>query len=145
MACHSVGFLFSGHVSLFGNLCLQLFLYFLFLLSDRGKFSAALQEEKKATQQNPKRFCETEFPHGGSCFLYAGYSNRFFTACWVPSITVMFATMTRKPLIGQGGPLDMWPGTLALSNSAMNFLIYSAEIRDFKEAYVDIFRKMLNL
>ena len=47
--------------------------------------------------------------------------------------------------MGQGGPLDMWPGTLALSNSAMNFLIYSAEIRDFKEAYVDIFRKMLNL
>ena len=47
MACHSVGFLFSGHVSLFGNLCLQLFLYFLFLLSDRGKFSAALQEKKK--------------------------------------------------------------------------------------------------
>ena len=77
VACHSVGFLFSGHVSLFGNLCLQLFLYFLCLLSDRG-ISAALQEEKKATQQNSKRFCETEFPHGGSCFLYAGYSNRYF-------------------------------------------------------------------
>ena len=68
-----------------------------------------------------------------------------FIACWVPSITVMFATMTRKPLIGQGGPLNMWPGTLALSNSAMNFLIYSAKIRDFKEACVDIFRKMLRL
>ena len=39
----------------------------------------------------------------------------------------------------------MWLWTLGLSNSAMNFLIYSANIRDFKEAYVDIFRKMLRL
>ena len=41
--------------------------------------------------------------------------------------------------------LLMWLRTLALSNSAMNFLIYSAKIRDFKEAYVYIFRKMLRL
>ena len=68
-----------------------------------------------------------------------------FTACRVPSITLMFATMTGKPLLGQGGPLDMWPETLALSNSPMNFLIYSAKIRDFKDAYVDIFWKMLRL
>ena len=39
----------------------------------------------------------------------------------------------------------MWLRTLGLSNSAMSFLIYSAKIRDFKEAYVDIFRNMLRL
>ena len=145
VVCHSLGFLFSDQVSLFGNPCLQPFLYFLFLLSDRG-FSAALQEEKKATQQNSKRFCETEFSRTEvrvSCTLAIAIG--IFTACWVPSITVMFATMTGKPLLGQGGPLDMWPGTLALSNSLMNFLIYSAKIRDFKDAYVDIFWKMLRL
>ena len=139
MVCHSVGFLFSGHVSLFGNPCLQPFLYFLFLLSDRG-ISAALQEEKKATQENSKRFCETEFSRMEvrvSCTLAIVVG--IFTACWVLSITVMFATMTGKPLLGQDGPLDMWPRTLALSNSPMNFLIYSAKIWDFKDAYVDIF------
>ena len=39
----------------------------------------------------------------------------------------------------------MWLQNLALSNSPMNFLIYFAKIRDFKEAYADIFRKMLRL
>ena len=48
-------------------------------------------------------------------------------------------------IIKQNGSLLMWLWTLGLSNSAMNFLIYSANIRDFKEAYVDIFRKMLRL
>ena len=66
-----------------------------------------------------------------------------FTACWVPLMTVFFAT--GKLLINRNGSLLMWLRTLALSNSAMNFLIYSAKIRDFKEAYVYIFRKMLRL
>ena len=39
----------------------------------------------------------------------------------------------------------MWLCTLALSNSAMNFLIYSAKIRDFKDAYIGILRKMQRL
>ena len=29
-------------------------------------------------QQSSKRFRETDFPHGGSCFLYAGHRNRYF-------------------------------------------------------------------
>ena len=66
-----------------------------------------------------------------------------FTACWVPLITVFFAT--GKLIINRNGSLLMWLRTLALSNSAMNFLIYSAKIRDFKDAYIDIFRKMLHL
>ena len=68
-----------------------------------------------------------------------------FSACWVPVITIMIATMTGKPLTRPNDPLDLCLRTLALSNSAMNFLIYSAKIRDFKEAYVDIFRKLFRL
>ena len=66
-----------------------------------------------------------------------------FTVCWFPLMTVFFAT--GKIIINRNGSLLMWLRTLALSNSAMNFLIYSAKIRDFKEAYVYIFRKMLRL
>ena len=66
-----------------------------------------------------------------------------FTACWVPLMTVFFAA--GKLIINRNGSLLMWLRTLALSNSAMNFLIYSAKIRDFKEAYIGIFRKMLRL
>ena len=68
-----------------------------------------------------------------------------FSACWVPAITIMIASMTGKPLTRPNGSLDLCLRNLALSNSAMNFLIYSAKIRDFKEAYVDIFRKLFRL
>ena len=63
-----------------------------------------------------------------------------FTACWFPLIITLFAT--GKPLINPNGPVHMWIRTLALSNSAMNFLIYTARIRDFREAYARICRKM---
>ena len=66
-----------------------------------------------------------------------------FTACWVPVMTLLFAA--GKSLMKRNGPLHMWLRTLALSNSAMNFLIYSARIRDFKDSYVAIFRKMCRL
>ena len=60
-----------------------------------------------------------------------------FIVCWVPLITVTFA--------GRRSFLHFWMGTLAMSNSAMNFVIYSARMRDFKDAYVGIFRKMFCL
>ena len=63
-----------------------------------------------------------------------------FTVCWVPVKTMRFLiSMTPN------SPLYMWLRTLALSNSAMNFLIYSARIRAFKEAYASIFQKMCRL
>ena len=69
-----------------------------------------------------------------------------FTAFWAPGIANIFAdTMIGKPLTRPDSPWATWLDTLALSNSALNFLIYSAKIRDFKEAYLDIFRKMLCL
>ena len=66
-----------------------------------------------------------------------------FTACWVPVMTALFAA--GKSLMKRDGLLHMWLRTLALSNSAMNFLIYSARIRDFKDSYAAIFRKMCRL
>ena len=60
-----------------------------------------------------------------------------FIVCWVPLITVTFA--------GRRSFLHFWMGTLAMSNSAMNFVIYSARMGDFKDAYVGILRKMFCL
>ena len=68
-----------------------------------------------------------------------------FTACWALVIVVFLGSINGKPLIRPNIPLGMWIGTLALSNSAMNFLIYSAKILDFREAYLSIIRKMLRL
>ena len=62
-----------------------------------------------------------------------------FIVCWAPIITVLAVDKWRR------SPLHFWLQTLALSNSAMNFVIYSARMRDFKAAYVGILRKMLCL
>ena len=62
-----------------------------------------------------------------------------FIVCWVPIITVLAVEKGRR------SPLYFWLETLALSNSAMNFVIYSARMRDFKDAYVGILHKMLCL
>ena len=67
-----------------------------------------------------------------------------FTACWIPLIIAM-GFCTGKPLVKRNIHLLMWLRTLALSNSAMNFLIYSAKMRDFRNAYVGILPKMLRL
>ena len=64
-----------------------------------------------------------------------------FTACWIPLIIAM-GFFIGKPLVKRSIHLLMWLRTLALSNSAMNFLIYSAKIREFKKAFVSIIRKM---
>ena len=59
-----------------------------------------------------------------------------FSACWFPLIISFFATGGH--LVKLHGPAFMWIRTLAVSNSAMNFLIYSWRIRDFREAYAKI-------
>ena len=64
-----------------------------------------------------------------------------FTACWLPMIVVFFAA--GKSLVKMYGTEYMWIRTLALSNSAMNFLIYSARIRDFRVAFALICGKIL--
>ena len=66
-----------------------------------------------------------------------------FTACWFPLIIALFAT--GEPLVEPQGVGHMWIRTVALSNSAMNFLIYTWRIPDFREAYGVLCRKMCNL
>ena len=65
-----------------------------------------------------------------------------FSACWFPMIIVFFAA--GKSLVKMHGTAYMWIRSLALSNSAMNFIIYSARIRDFRDAYALICRKILH-
>ena len=64
-----------------------------------------------------------------------------FTVCWFP-LFVVFAAAGRS-LVKVHGVAQMWIKTLALSNSAINFLIYGARIRNFSSTYVDIFKKIL--
>ena len=66
-----------------------------------------------------------------------------FTVCWFPLIIALFAA--GKPLVKPQGAAHMWIRTVALSNSAMNFLIYSLRIADFRRAYGAICRKMCSL
>ena len=66
-----------------------------------------------------------------------------FTVCWFPLVIALFAA--GKPLVKPQGAAHMWIRTVALSNSAMNFLIYSLRIADFRQAYVAICRKMCSL
>ena len=64
-----------------------------------------------------------------------------FTACWFPLIFVFYTA--RRSLVKPYGTEYTWILTLALSNSAMNFLIYSARIRVFRDAFALICRKIL--
>ena len=64
-----------------------------------------------------------------------------FSVSWFPLVDVFFF-ITGKSLVESYGPAYMWIRSLALSNSAMNFVIYSARIRDFRDAYISISRKM---
>ena len=63
-----------------------------------------------------------------------------FTICWFPLMIALFATGVS--IVKPSGPAHMWIRTLALSNSAMNFLIYTARIREFHGAYAGVCRKI---
>ena len=64
-----------------------------------------------------------------------------FTVCWFPLFGVLIAA--GKPLVNKYGYVHFWIRTLALSNSAINFLIYGSRMRNFRETYAAIFRKIL--
>ena len=66
-----------------------------------------------------------------------------FTLCWFPLMISLFGA--GKSLLKPRGPAHMWVRTLALSNSAMNFFIYTSRIRDFRVAYAGMCRKVLCL
>ena len=131
-------FLISG--TFFFSFFLILFFYFLivvFLLRHkrrRKQLCAARNVSVRLTSRMEIRV---------TCTLAVAIG--IFTACWSLVIVAFLGIINGKPLIRPNIPLGMWIGTLALSNSAMNFLIYSAKIQGFKEAYVSIIRKMLRL
>lgn len=66
-----------------------------------------------------------------------------FTICWFPAMISLFGA--GKSLLKANGPAHMWVRTLALSNSAMNFFIYTARMRDFRAAYAGIIRRVFCL
>ena len=59
-----------------------------------------------------------------------------FTASWFPLIVTFICTVKRY------GIASMWIRTLALSNSAMNFVIYGSRMQSFREGFVTICRKI---
>ena len=66
-----------------------------------------------------------------------------FTVSWTPLVSTLFAT--GKPLVKIQGVAHWWIGTLALSNSAVNFVIYGSRMRNFHEAYAVCGRKLLDV
>ena len=64
-----------------------------------------------------------------------------FTVSWAPLVSTLFAA--GKPLVETLGIEHLWIGTLALSNSAMNFVIYGSRMRNFRQAYAECGRKLL--
>jgi len=64
-----------------------------------------------------------------------------FTACWFPLFVVL--AVAGKPLVTIQGTAHMWIRTLALSNSAMNFIIYGSRMRNFSDTYKEVFQKTL--
>ncbi|CAH3032144.1 unnamed protein product [Pocillopora meandrina] len=78
-----------------------------------------------------------------------GYSLMF--VCYLLILLTLVRGRKRKGRLGAQSSIDvnlkverpyMWIRSLALSNSAMNFVVYSARIRDFRDAYISISRKM---
>lgn len=56
-----------------------------------------------------------------------------FTASWIPFFVIFWST--GKPMVNIYGPAFMWIRTLALSNSAMNFVIYGSRMKNFRESF----------
>ncbi|CAH3107564.1 unnamed protein product [Porites lobata] len=112
---------------------LELLCHHLFILYDRS-ISAQVQEEKKGPK-SPNAFRKVYFAQGVRVAYILAIATGVFTVCWVPVKTMRFVIGMRP-----NSPLHMWLRTLAVSNSVMNFLIYSARMRAFEEAYLSIFR-----
>lgn len=60
-----------------------------------------------------------------------------FTACWFPLFAIFAAA--GKLLVKLYGTVHMWVRSVALSNSAMNFLIYGSRMINFSDAYTTNF------
>ena len=70
-----------------------------------------------------------------------GIVTLVFTVCWLPFVVVLYAT--GRLLVKKHGVAYMWIRTLALSNSAINFLIYGSRMKNFHDAFAATGRKIL--
>jgi len=66
----------------------------------------------------------------------------FFALCWFPLLGY-YISVRRAFLRDLGGVTYMWIRTLVLSNSSMNFIVYSCRIEHFRVAYLRIINRML--
>lgn len=65
----------------------------------------------------------------------------FFSICSLPLLAV-YITAKKGVLRNMGSISYMWARTLALSNSSMNFIVYSFRIHHFRTAYLKILRRV---
>lgn len=66
----------------------------------------------------------------------------FFSLCWFPLLGY-YISVKRAVLREMGGITYMWIRTLVLSNSSMNFIVYSCRIKDFRHAYLRLINAIL--
>lgn len=66
----------------------------------------------------------------------------FFSLCWFPLLG-HYISVKRAVLREMGGIRYMWIRTLVLSNSSMNFIVYSCRIEHFRHAYLRIINRIL--
>lgn len=64
----------------------------------------------------------------------------FFSLCWFPLLG-FYSTVKNAVLRDLGGVTYMWIRTLVLSNSSMNFIVYSCRIDHFRIAYLRIINR----
>ena len=109
-------FLISG--TFFFSFFLILFFYFLIVVF-------LLRHKRKATLRSSKRFCETDFPHEDSCYLYTGYRNRYFHRLLGSrdcSFLGQYKWKTTYKAKHPFGHVDWNPGSVKLSNELSDLL-----------------------
>ncbi|XP_031565124.1 galanin receptor type 2-like [Actinia tenebrosa] len=67
----------------------------------------------------------------------------FFSLCWFPLLG-FYISVGKAVLRELGGVTYMWIRTAVLSNSSMNFIVYSWRIDIFRKAYLKTVNKMLH-
>ena len=145
-----VGFLFLGRflpapisVKAFMNLAVFVLCYAIVFVSYTVIVISLVKQRKKIGQINATSPDDTSSRREIRVAVTLAVVIVVFTACWFPLFVVF--SVAGKPLVKIQGTAHMWIRTLALSNSAMNFLIYGSRMRNFTDTYIEIFQKTLRL
>ena len=143
-----VGFLLFGSfvparvtVKAFVNLAIFVLFYCIVFVSYAVIVISLVKQRKRVSQINATSPVDTNSRREIRVAVTLAIVVVVFTACWFP-LFVVFA-VAGKPLVKIQGTAHMWIRTLALSNSAMNFIIYGSRMRNFTDTYNEIFQKAL--